>query len=70
MNDSAEYKERSFSLADGLTRRQAEKQLKNHLNHVEVMKNRVKVLTAQANYNKYREQYQSFKIERHHQIHE
>lgn len=34
------------------------------------MKNRIKVLTSQAEYNQFREKYQSSKIERHYQIHE
>ena len=54
MDVTNEYKDRSFSLGDGLTRRQAEKKLKNDMNHVEIMKNRIKVLTSQADYNKYR----------------
>ena len=54
MNDTNDYKDRSFSLADGVTRRQAEKKLKSDLNNVEVMKNRLKVLTSQTDYNQYR----------------
>ncbi len=67
--DSTDYRDRNFSLADGLTRKQIEKKLKNDLNHVEVMRNRLKVLTSQADYNKYREQYQSQQIDKHHQVH-
>lgn len=63
------FRDRNFSLEDGVTKRQAEKKLKNNLNHVEVVKNRIKVLTSQANYNRFRQQYQTNKIERHYQLH-
>lgn len=49
-----DFRDRNFSLEDGVTKRQAEKKLKNNLNHVEVVKNRIKVLTSQANYNRFR----------------
>ncbi len=46
--NSSDYADRSLSMAEGLSRRQAEKKLKNNLDHMEVMKNRLKVLSSQA----------------------
>ena len=68
--DETDYRDKKFSLAEGLSRRQAEKILKSNLNNVEIMKNRIKVLTSQSEYNQFREKYQSSKIEKHYQIHE
>ena len=61
---------RQLSLQQGLTKRKADKILRNNLHHMEVMKNRLKVLTSHADYNRYREQYRTEQIDRHHSIHQ
>lgn len=59
---SFDDRNRNFSLEEGITRKQAEKTLRNNLNHMQVMKNRLKVLTSHANYHNFREKYQAEKI--------
>jgi len=52
--EETDYRDRKFSLAEGISRKQAEKNMRSNLSNVETMKNRLKVLTLQAEYNQYR----------------
>jgi hypothetical protein len=64
-----DYRDRTFS-QEGISKHKAERMLKANLQNVEVMRNRLKVLTSQSEYNQFRSRYQTEKIERHQQIHE
>jgi len=69
-DEEDDNRNRHFSLADGISKRQAEKQLKASVQYVEMMRNRLKVLASQAEHHNSRSKYQTEKIEKHLQIHE
>jgi hypothetical protein len=68
--DQKNYRERTFSVGENLSKRVVDKQMKSNINNVEALKNRLKVLSSQADYNRFRSKFQTEKIERHQKIHE
>ena len=44
--------------------------MRSNVHHVEALRNRLKVLSSQADYNRFRTKFQTEKLERHGRIHE
>lgn len=57
-------------MGNNLSKKLADIKLKSNIHNVETLKNRLKVLSSQADYNKFREKYETEKIERHNKIQE
>ena len=69
-NAEANIRERTLSVGENLSKRVIDKYMRNNVHNVETLKNRLKVLSSQADYNRHRTKYQTEKIERHNKIHE
>lgn len=62
-------RERTLSVGENLSKRVIDKHMRINVHNVEMLKNRIKVLSSQADYNRFKTKYQTEKIERYNRIH-